>query len=167
MPIKTSLPLSYTHYYVEQRKTKRTFLKQIAQLIDWESVSRTLERYYPTSQSGRRKKAYPVLVLFKMALLQTWYNLSDYGVEKQVNDSPSCMRFCGLQLEYQVPDHNVVGRFRKALKQIRGLGCVVGTNQQSVHWAWGIREARSHRRWFCDAYPSRPLYGLESFKSTF
>ena len=53
MPIKTSLPLSYTNYYVEQRKTKRVFLKQMAQLIDWESVSHTLEKYYPTGQSGK------------------------------------------------------------------------------------------------------------------
>ena len=120
MPIKTSLPLSYTHYYVEQRKTKRTFLKQITQLIDWESVSRTLARYYPTGQSGRGRKAYPALVLFKMTLLQTWYTLSDYGVEEQINDSLSCMRFCGLQLEDQVPDHSVVCRFRKALNQSGG-----------------------------------------------
>jgi hypothetical protein len=33
MPIKISQPLSYTSYYVEKRKTKRVFLKQIAQLI--------------------------------------------------------------------------------------------------------------------------------------
>jgi hypothetical protein len=32
-PIKTSQPLSCTSYYVEKRKTKRVFLKQIAQLI--------------------------------------------------------------------------------------------------------------------------------------
>ena len=50
-------------------------------------------------------------------LLQTWYNLSDYGVEEQVNESPSCMRFCGLQLADEVPDHSVVCRFRKAFNQ--------------------------------------------------
>ena len=55
-----------------------------------------------------------------MTLLQTWYTLSDYGVEDQVNDSLSCMRFCGLQLEDQVPDHSVVFRFRKALNQSGG-----------------------------------------------
>ena len=55
-----------------------------------------------------------------MALLQTWYDLSDYGVEEQVNDSLSFMRFCGLQLEDQVPDHSVVCRFRKALNQSGG-----------------------------------------------
>jgi transposase, IS5 family len=50
-----------------------------------------------------------------MTLLQTWYNLSDYGIEEQVNDTLSFIRFCGLQLEDDVPDHSVVCRFRKAL----------------------------------------------------
>ena len=117
MPIKTSDALSFTSYYVEKRKTKRVFLKQIAELIHWEGVNHVLEKHYPTGQSGQGRKAYPALVLFKMTLLQTWYNLSDYGVEEQVNDSLSCMRFCGLQLEDEVPDHSVVCRFRKALTQ--------------------------------------------------
>ena len=107
--------MSFSKYYVEKRKTKKVFLQQINQLIHWEPIIRILEKYYPTGQSDRGRKAYPALVLFKMALLQTWYNLSDYGVEEQVNDSLSCMRFCGLQLEDEVPDHSVVCRFRKAL----------------------------------------------------
>ncbi len=117
MPIKTSPPLSYTSYYVEKRKTKRIFLQQIGALIDWEAVTNVLEKHYPTGQSGQGRKAYPALVRYKMLLLQTWYNLSDYGVEEQVNDSLSCMHFCGLQLEDEVPDHSVVCRFRKALNQ--------------------------------------------------
>ena len=52
-----------------------------------------------------------------MILLQTWYNLSDYTVEEQVNDTLSAMRFCGLQLEDEVPDHSVVCRFRKAMNK--------------------------------------------------
>ena len=117
MPIKISQPLSYTSYYVEKRKTKRLFLKQISQLINWAAVTHVLEKYYPTGQSGQGRKAYPALVLFKMTLLQTWYNLSDYGIEEQVNDTLSFMRFCGLQLEDDVPDHSVVCRFRKALSE--------------------------------------------------
>lgn len=115
MPIKTSTPLSYTSFYVEKRKTKRVFLKQIAQLINWDSLTHLLEKYYPTGQSGKGRNAYPAIVLFKMTLLQTWYNLSDYGIEEQVNDTLSFMRFCDLQLEDDVPDHSVVCRFRKAL----------------------------------------------------
>jgi IS5 family transposase len=39
-----------------------------------------------------------------MTLLQTWYQLSDYGIEEQINDTLSFMHFCGLQLEEDVPD---------------------------------------------------------------
>jgi IS5 family transposase len=37
-------------------------------------------------------KSLSSLVLFKMTLLQTWYNLSDMGVEDMVYDTPSFMR---------------------------------------------------------------------------
>lgn len=107
--------MSFSTYYVEKRKTKKVFLQQINQLINWQPIIRVLEQHYTPGQSARGRKAYPPLILLKMTLLQTWYNLSDYGVEEQVNDSLSCMRFCGLQLEDDVPDHSVVCRFRKAL----------------------------------------------------
>jgi transposase, IS5 family len=117
MSFKKNPQMSFSSYHVERRKTKKVFLQQINKIIDWPSLQCTLERYYTTGQSDRGRKAYPALVLFKMTLLQTWYNLSDYGVEEQVNDSLSCMRFCGLQLEDEVPDHSVVCRFRKALNE--------------------------------------------------
>ena len=115
MAIKTTVSSSPTAYYVEKRKKTRTFLQQIDQIIKWEPIQRILEKYYTKGQNNIGRKAYPALVLFKMALLQTWYKLSDYGVEDQVNDSLSFMRFCGLQLEDEVPDHSVLCRFRKIL----------------------------------------------------
>ena len=50
-----------------------------------------------------------------MQLLQIWYQLSDPGVEDLVNDSLSAMRFCGLDLEDDVPDHSTLSRFRSEL----------------------------------------------------
>ena len=109
--------MSPSTQYVEKHKNKKVFLQQTNQLINWEPIIRTLEQHYVVGQSDRGRKAYPAIVLFKMTLLQTWYNLSDYGVEEQVNDSLSFMRFCDLQLEDEVPDHSVVCRFRKALNK--------------------------------------------------
>ena len=54
-------------------------------------------------------------MLFKMELLQTWYGLSDYEVEDQVNDRISFSRFVGLSLDDKSPDHSVVSRFRTEL----------------------------------------------------
>ena len=50
-----------------------------------------------------------------MTLLQTWYGLSDYEIENQVNDRISFMKFCELSFEDTVPDHSVISRFRKAI----------------------------------------------------
>jgi len=62
MPIKTSQPLSLHKLLREKRKTKRVFLKQIAQLIHWEPVASVLEKYYPTGQAAQGRKAYTALV---------------------------------------------------------------------------------------------------------
>lgn len=63
MAIKTTSPVSFTAYYVEKRKTKKTFLKQIDQLINWKTIQRVLERYYPKGQSNVGRKAYPALLI--------------------------------------------------------------------------------------------------------
>jgi IS5 family transposase len=50
-----------------------------------------------------------------MLLIEIWYGLSDERVEAMVNDSLSAMRFCGLCIEDDVPDHSVLSRFRSEL----------------------------------------------------
>ena len=61
------------------------------------------------------------LVLFKMMLLKTWYNLSDMGVEDMVNDTFSANAFCGLRVEDTVPDHSTLSRFRSELSEKRAM----------------------------------------------
>ena len=77
MAIKSSSPLSFIAY--------------IDQLINGQAIQHVLEKYHPKGQSKIGRKAYPALILFKMTLLQTWYNLSDYGIEEQLNDTLSFM----------------------------------------------------------------------------
>jgi transposase, IS5 family len=52
-----------------------------------------------------------------MLLLQTWYGLSDYQVEEEVNDRITFSRFCGISKNSFVPDHSVLSRFRTALSE--------------------------------------------------
>ena len=117
MALKTNSQISFAAPYVEKRKTRRKFLSQIHKVIDWEVREKALIQYYPVGQADRGGKAYPPLLLFKIALLQTWYGLSDYQLEDQVKDSLSFTTFCGLQLEDDVPDHSVISPFRKALSK--------------------------------------------------
>ena len=49
------------------------------------------------------------MVMFRMLVLQSLYNLSDEQVEYQVRDRLSFMRFLGLGIEDSIPD-GVSGR---------------------------------------------------------
>ena len=59
--------------------------------------------------------AYDSLLLFKISLLQIWYDLGDKKAEKMVCQFMPFRYFCGLSMVDKVPDHTVIGRFRNTL----------------------------------------------------
>lgn len=67
------------------------------------------------SPAGR--KPYHRLMMFKILVLQSLYNLSDAQVEYQIRDRLSFMRFLGLSLEDKVPDEKTLWAYREALVQ--------------------------------------------------
>jgi transposase, IS5 family len=86
--IKKQLPGSFVSVDVSRRTRKSRFFDQINSLIDWTVFEK--ERYKVCKRSiadAAGRPAYNPLVLCKMMLLQTWYNLSDLGVEDMVNDT--------------------------------------------------------------------------------
>ena len=97
------------------RKAKNTFLEQVEALIDWTPIIKIIEKYYTKVKSATGRPAYSGLCLFKMSLLQTWYDMSDYEVEERINDSISFGRFCGFSVEDTAPDHSTLSRFRSLL----------------------------------------------------
>ena len=107
--------MSFSEFYVERRTRKGTFLHQINEIIDWTPIEKEINKVYKKGKSVDGRPSYPGILLFKMQLLQIWYQLSDPGVEDLVNDSLSAMRFCGLDLEDDVPDHSTLSRFRSEL----------------------------------------------------
>jgi transposase, IS5 family len=115
--IKKELHMSFVSHHVERRTKKNCFLRQISQIINWEPIEKEINKIYKKGTSIDGRPSYPGLLLFKMMLLQNWYNLSDPGVEEMVNENLSAMSFCGLQIEDEVPDHSVISRFRTELTQ--------------------------------------------------
>ena len=89
-------------------------LERISGLIDWGGISHVLAPVEPKA-SGKGKAGWPTLVLFKALLLQRWYDLSDEALEASLSDRLSFLRFCGLSLEDDVPDHSTIWRFRERL----------------------------------------------------
>ena len=92
-------------------------LDDIDEIIDWTAMERQLTPHY---SSKRGQPAYPPLMLFKVLLLQAWYNLSDPAMEKQLARDLLFRRFAGLSLSDTVPDHSTLWRFRNLLQE-KGL----------------------------------------------
>lgn len=113
--MKKEQKLGFADFMVERRKIKQDFFNQVNLLIDWRLISNIINKNYQKGESATGRASYDGLVLFKMALLQTWYGLSDYEVEDRVNDSISFSRFVGISLDESVPDHSVLSRFRTEL----------------------------------------------------
>ncbi len=97
--------------WVEIKGKRKRFLDAIDSLIDWKTIESKLNKLY----ASKGRPSIPPLVVFKMLVIQHFYNLSDPGCEEAVNDSFSFRRFCGLGLAAKIPDETTLVRFRKRL----------------------------------------------------
>lgn len=74
--------------------------------------------------------------MFKILILQRYYNLSDEQTEYQINDRMSFMRFLGLTISDDIPDSRTICHFKETLtdlnlvkdlfgKELERLGLIV------------------------------------------
>jgi len=100
---------------VENRGIKKTFLDEVEKVIEWRSIEKILNRHYKKAKNITGNSAYPPLPMFKILLLQRWYNLSDPAMEEALYDRISFLRFTGFSLSSELPDHSTICRFRNYL----------------------------------------------------
>jgi IS5 family transposase len=109
---------------IDRRAAKLTAmgdpLVKLDEQIDWEAFRADLNRVHEKKdrKSAAGAKPIDVVLKFKMLVLQHLYNLADEGIEYQVRDRISFMRFLGLQLEDAVPDAKTLWVFREAIKRL-------------------------------------------------
>ena len=93
-------------------------LVKLNDTIDWELFRPTLEKAREKAKkSPAGAKGFDVLLLFKILILQSLYNLSDEAMEYQVLDRYSFSRFLGLHASSKVPDATTIWRFREDLSK--------------------------------------------------
>ena len=93
-------------------------LTKLNELIPWEEFRPELERMRKSEEERKSpagRKPFDVVLMFKIMILQSLYNLSDAAVEFQVKDRLSFMRFLNLSLADRVPDEKTVWAFRERL----------------------------------------------------
>jgi transposase, IS5 family len=118
MAVKTK-PESWADYEIScRKKVKVTFLDQILLLINWTRIERIIRKKFTKNFNAVGSPAYPSIVMFKILLVQTWYNLSDPEMEEALYDKISFIRFVGLSMTSDVPDHSTICRFRNELLRL-------------------------------------------------
>jgi len=115
MAIKAYNTQSFVHSFLTDKPIKNDFLQNINKILNGSKLRVLLNKYYKKGTSVTGCPAYDPLLLFKMTLLQTWYDLSDMKTEQYVNQHLSFRNFCGLALLETVPDHTAIARFRQII----------------------------------------------------
>ena len=108
-------------YLLGRRRTKKTFLDEINEIIDWKPIQTFLNKKLKRKANAIGNPAYPALPMFKILLLQRWYNLSDPATEQALLDRLSFIRFTGFSIEDDVSDETTICRFRNGLIKLNIL----------------------------------------------
>jgi IS5 family transposase len=97
-------------------------LEKLNSGINFEIFRTLLEaRLIKPSKGVGGRPPYDYVLMFKILILQRYYNLSDDRVEYQINDRLSFMRFLDLAISDDIPDSRTVWHFRE---QLTDLGLV-------------------------------------------
>lgn len=121
-----------------RRITRREkFLAEMEQVVPWKKLCGIIEPFYPRGDKGR-----PPIGLERMLrihFLQSWFNLSDPGVEEAIYDMESMRRFVGIDLGNEpAPDETTVCKFRRLLEE-HGLGAKIFEEVNAHLEAQGVR----------------------------
>jgi len=94
-------------------------LEVIARLVPWEDFRAEIEAVVLTADGDKKssagRKPIDALVMFRMLVMQSLYNLSDEQAEYQARDRLSFTRFLALGVEDRIPDGTTLWLFREKL----------------------------------------------------
>jgi transposase, IS5 family len=92
-------------------------LEKLNQLIHWKIFESLLEKVMENGcNSAVSRKPFPLVMMFKILVIQALYNLSDGQMEYQLKDRLSFMGFLEVRLSDTTPDEKTIWAFREPLK---------------------------------------------------
>lgn len=91
-------------------------------MINWKQFDPILKTVLEKESKGPGgRPGYSYLMMFKILILQRYYNISDDQTEYQILDRMSFMRFLGLTINDRVPDSKTIWSFRESLIQANAI----------------------------------------------
>lgn len=118
MEISTLAGLFDVHYRVKEIRGKQTPLAKLNLVIDWEIFRPILDASFAKEPKGLGgRPSFDKILMFKITVLQRYYNLSDEQAEFQIKDRFSFMDFLGLSLTDKVPDEKTIWAFKEHISK--------------------------------------------------
>lgn len=102
---------------LEKLSKKQDPLDRLSNHIDFEFFRKPLIKFFDkdADRSKGGRPAYDYVLMFKVLILQRYYNVSDDAIEYAILDRLSFMRFLGLGINDPVPDAKTIWLFRDKL----------------------------------------------------
>jgi len=105
------------HFRLEKISKQNDPLIKLNSSIRWDQFQPILNEAFKKDRGVGGRPSYDYLLMFKILILQRYYNLSDDQCEYQILDRLSFMRFLGLRLSDRVPDSKTIWLFRQTLTE--------------------------------------------------
>ena len=96
-----------------------SFLKELDSIIDFDKLRPVLNRNGIAKSNVAGAPAYDNVLMFRVLLLQKYYNLFDQATQDALYVNLLFIRFVGLSLEDSVPDESTICRFGNSLLKNR------------------------------------------------
>ena len=105
----------FEKYEVKHSSFKNSLL-ELNKIIDWSSFLPILNEAFNKEKKSRGgRKSYDRILMLKIIILQTQYNLSDDQTEYQIYDRRSFREFLGLSIGDDIPDAKTIWLFKDEL----------------------------------------------------
>ena len=105
-----------TEYHERKIKEYQPPLSKLDKVINWELFREPIEKaLYVEPKGAGGRPAFDKIMMFKILILQKYYNLSDEQTEFQINDRTSFKQFLNLKIGDKVPDEKTVWHFKEQL----------------------------------------------------
>ena len=103
-------------FRLDQLTAQHDPLVKLLEEINWEQFRKILTSSIEKEERGiGGRPPFDYVMMFKILVLQRYYNLSDEQMQYQILDRLSFMRFLGLTLSDKVPDEKTIWLFRENL----------------------------------------------------
>lgn len=117
MTRKEDKGLSFADFVFQKVCPDNKFLEEMDKIIPWDEIEKFFKKDLKMKKNKAGRPPYPIMLLFRIHLLQQWYDLSDAMAEYMIHDRLSFRKFLGMGIESNIPDSTTIENFRHLMEE--------------------------------------------------